>query len=154
MVVLGTRPEIVKLAHITKILGDEGEIVHTGQHYDPGLSDSFFDQLDLPEPEVFLEIGGESRGRQIGLAVTALDGVLEERRPAAVVVQGDRPDVGRRRVRGRERHQDQQQGREDRSRAHRWILSRQWKKRAEPKLLYTGLSILLFSCVGKAIFMC
>jgi UDP-N-acetylglucosamine 2-epimerase (non-hydrolysing) len=89
MVVLGTRPEIVKLAHITRILGDEAVVVHTGQHYDPGLSDSFFDQLDLPEPEVFLEIGGESRGRQIGLAVTALDGILEARRPAAVVVQGD-----------------------------------------------------------------
>ncbi len=70
---MGTRPEIVKLAHITRILGDDGVVVHTGQHYDPGLSDSFFEQLRLPEPEVFLEIGGESRGRQIGLAVTALD---------------------------------------------------------------------------------
>ena len=89
MVVLGTRPEIVKLAHIARILGDSGAVVHTGQHYDPGLSDSFFEQLDLPEPEVFLEIGGESRGRQIGLAVTALDGVFERMRPAAVVVQGD-----------------------------------------------------------------
>ena len=89
MVVLGTRPEIVKLAHITRILGDSGAVVHTGQHYDPGLSDSFFEQLGLPEPEAFLEIGGESRGRQIGLAVTALDGVFEEMRPAAVVVQGD-----------------------------------------------------------------
>jgi UDP-N-acetylglucosamine 2-epimerase (non-hydrolysing) len=89
MVVLGTRPEIVKLAHIVKILGDDGLIVHTGQHYDPGLSRSFLEQLDLPEPEEFLEIGGESRGRQIGLAITALDDVLEKRRPAAVVVQGD-----------------------------------------------------------------
>lgn len=89
MVVLGTRPEIVKLAHITRILGDDAAVVHTGQHYDPSLSDSFFEQLNVPEPEVFLEIGGESRGRQIGLAVTALDVVFEERHPAAVVVQGD-----------------------------------------------------------------
>ncbi len=89
MVVLGTRPEIVKLAHITRILGDDGVVVHTGQHYDPGLSGSFFEQLSLPEPEVFLEIGGESRGRQIGLAVTALDGVFERMGPSAVVVQGD-----------------------------------------------------------------
>jgi len=89
LVVLGTRPEIVKLALIARILGDDGAVVHTGQHYDPGLSDSFFDQFDLPEPKVFLEIGGESRGRQIGLAVTALDGILEEMQPAAVVVQGD-----------------------------------------------------------------
>jgi UDP-N-acetylglucosamine 2-epimerase (non-hydrolysing) len=89
MVVLGTRPEIVKLAHITRILGSDGMVVHTGQHYDPGLSDSFLEQLNLPEPEVFLEIGGESRGRQIGLAVTALDEIMREVRPAAVVVQGD-----------------------------------------------------------------
>ena len=89
MVVLGTRPEIVKLAHITRILGDQGVVVHTGQHYDPGLSGSFFDQLRLPEPEIYLEIGGESRGRQIGLAVTALDEIFAVREPAAVVVQGD-----------------------------------------------------------------
>ena len=89
MVVLGTRPEIVKLAHIVRILGDDAVIVHTGQHYDAGLSGSFFEQLSLPEPAAFLEIGGESRGRQIGLAVTALDGIIEEMEPSAVVVQGD-----------------------------------------------------------------
>lgn len=89
MVVLGTRPEIVKLAHITRILGDQGVVVHTGQHYDPGLSGSFFEQLSLPEPQEFLEIGGETRGRQIGLAVTALDAIFADRIPAAVVVQGD-----------------------------------------------------------------
>lgn len=89
MVVLGTRPEIVKLAHITRILGDSGAVVHTGQHYDPGLSDSFFEQLQLPKPDAFLEIGGETRGRQIGAAVTALDGILADVEPGAVVVQGD-----------------------------------------------------------------
>lgn len=89
MVVLGTRPEIVKLAHITRILGDRGVVIHTGQHYDPGLSGSFFEQLSLPEPEEYLEIGGEPRGRQIGLAVTALDSIFADREPAAVVVQGD-----------------------------------------------------------------
>lgn len=89
MVVLGTRPEIVKLAHITRILGDDAVVVHTGQHYDSGLSHSFFEQLSLPEPAAFLEIGGESRGRQIGLAVTALDGIIDEMQPSAVVVQGD-----------------------------------------------------------------
>jgi UDP-N-acetylglucosamine 2-epimerase (non-hydrolysing) len=89
MLVLGTRPEIVKLAHIARILGDDAVIVHTGQHYDAGLSGSFFEQLSLPKPVAFLDIGGESRGRQIGLAVTALDGIIEEVEPSAVVVQGD-----------------------------------------------------------------
>ncbi len=89
MVVLGTRPEIVKLGHITRILGDDASVVHTGQHYDANLSDSFFHQLGMPEPEAFLEIGGMSRGGQIGNAVAALDELFAERPPAAVVVQGD-----------------------------------------------------------------
>ena len=89
MVVLGTRPEIVKLAHITRLLGDDASVVHTGQHYDPNLSDSFFEQLGMPEPDAYLEIGGMSRGRQIGNAVAALDALFAERPPAAVVVQGD-----------------------------------------------------------------
>ena len=89
MVVLGTRPEIVKLAHITRLLGSDASVVHTGQHYDPNLSDSFFEQLRMPEPDTYLEIGGLSRGRQIGNAVTALDELFSEERPSAVVVQGD-----------------------------------------------------------------
>lgn len=89
MVVLGTRPEIVKLAHIIRSLGPDATITHTGQHYDAGLSDSFFDQFGLPEPGAHLGIGGESRGRQIGATVTALDAQFSKRAPAAVVVQGD-----------------------------------------------------------------
>ncbi len=89
MVVLGTRPEIVKLAHIIRILGPDASVIHTGQHYDADLSDSFFDQFDLPEPNGYLGIGGETRGKQIGATVTALDGLFAERSPIAVVVQGD-----------------------------------------------------------------
>ncbi len=89
IVVLGTRPEIVKLAHIIRILGPEATVIHTGQHYDAGLSDSFFDQFDLPQPGGYLGIGGETRGKQIGATVTALDGLFAERSPSAVVVQGD-----------------------------------------------------------------
>ncbi len=89
MVVLGTRPEIVKLAGIVRLLGDAASIVHTGQHYDGNLSEIFLSQLGLPEPAVHLGIGGERRGTQIGLAVERLDGLLATRRPDAVVVQGD-----------------------------------------------------------------
>lgn len=89
MVVLGTRPEIVKLAHITRLLGSDASVVHTGQHYDPNLSDTFFDQLRMPEPDTYLEIGGLSRGQQIGNAVAALDELFGDRNPTAVVVQGD-----------------------------------------------------------------
>lgn len=89
MVVLGTRPEIVKLAHITRLLAADARVVHTGQHYDPNLSGSFFEQLSMPEPEAYLEIGGLSRGQQIGNAVTALDKLFADRMPRAVIVQGD-----------------------------------------------------------------
>ena len=88
-VVLGTRPEIIKLAHLIRLLGDAAFIVHTGQHYDPKLSGSFFPEMGLREPDVFLAVGGLTRGAQIGIAVQKLDELFAERTPDAVVVQGD-----------------------------------------------------------------
>jgi UDP-N-acetylglucosamine 2-epimerase (non-hydrolysing) len=88
-VVLGTRPEIIKLAHCIRLLDDAALIVHTGQHYDPKLSGSFFPEFGLPEPDVFLEVGGSSRGHQIGEATSRLDALFAEYHPVAVMVQGD-----------------------------------------------------------------
>lgn len=88
-VVLGTRPEIVKLAHIIRILGDAAWVIHTGQHYDPNLSAAFFAELSLPEPDLFLEVGGRSRGHQIGEATMLLDAHFSSNGPLAVMVQGD-----------------------------------------------------------------
>jgi UDP-N-acetylglucosamine 2-epimerase (non-hydrolysing) len=88
MVIFGTRPEMVKLAGIVRQLSHP-RVVHTGQHYSPELSDAFLRDLQLGEPDVRLEIGGATRGEQIGHAVGALDAVLRDNRPAAVVVQGD-----------------------------------------------------------------
>jgi UDP-N-acetylglucosamine 2-epimerase (non-hydrolysing) len=88
-VVLGTRPEIVKLAFVIRLLGDAAYIVHTGQHYDANLSGGFFEELELPAPAFHVGVGGASRGAQIGTAVAALDEHLAGHRPLAVVVQGD-----------------------------------------------------------------
>ncbi len=88
-VVLGTRPEIIKLAHIIRMLGTAALVVHTGQHYDRGLSGSFFELFDLAEPATYLGVGGKTRGEQIGRGVSALDGFLGEVDPQAIVVQGD-----------------------------------------------------------------
>ena len=88
-VVLGTRPEIIKLAHVIRLLGPAARVVHTGQHYDPGLSGIFFHAFGLDDPAIRLEIGGLSRGAQLGEAISALDQHFGEHRPAAVVVQGD-----------------------------------------------------------------
>ena len=88
-VVLGTRPEIIKLAGIIRRLGDKARIVHTGQHYDDDLSGLFFRQLGIREPDRRYLVGGHSRGRQIGTALQALDDEFAADRPRAVVVQGD-----------------------------------------------------------------
>ncbi len=88
-VVLGTRPEIVKLAGIIRGLGDRARVLHTGQHYDAELSDVFFAQFGLDVPVEALDVGGRSRGAQIGEATTRLDAAFAAERPAAVVVQGD-----------------------------------------------------------------
>jgi UDP-N-acetylglucosamine 2-epimerase (non-hydrolysing) len=86
VVVLGTRPEIIKLGHLIRLLG--ARVIHTGQHYDVGLSDPFFTAFGLERPET-LGIGGLDRASQIGQAVTALGRLFTEDRPDLVVVQGD-----------------------------------------------------------------
>ncbi|WP_329117252.1 non-hydrolyzing UDP-N-acetylglucosamine 2-epimerase [Streptomyces sp. NBC_01465] len=88
-VVLGTRPELVKLAPLLHELGPAARLVHTGQHSDETLSGRFVDELRLPAPELLHGIGGRPRGTQIGRAVEQLDDLFAADRPAAVVVQGD-----------------------------------------------------------------
>lgn len=88
-IVVGTRPEIIKMAEIARLLGDRALVVHTGQHWDHAMSGSFMTGLGVREPEVSLGIGGNTRGVQIGSTVAELDGVLDRLRPAAVMVQGD-----------------------------------------------------------------
>jgi UDP-N-acetylglucosamine 2-epimerase (non-hydrolysing) len=88
-VVLGTRPEIVKLAHVIRLLGPSARVVHTGQHYDDQLSEIFLRVFELPEPDVHIGVGGQTRGAQIGSAVSALDAYLERDPPSAIIVQGD-----------------------------------------------------------------
>ncbi|MCE2526417.1 MAG: UDP-N-acetylglucosamine 2-epimerase (non-hydrolyzing) [Actinomycetia bacterium] len=88
-VVLGTRPEIIKLAHIIRLLGPAARVIHTGQHYDANLSSVFFRAFDLPLPTLFLEVGGEPRGIQIGEATSRLTRMFQDDPPRAVVVQGD-----------------------------------------------------------------
>ncbi|QAY68918.1 non-hydrolyzing UDP-N-acetylglucosamine 2-epimerase [Xylanimonas protaetiae] len=90
--VVGARPQFVKLAPIARAATDAGVdhvIVHTGQHYDPMLSDVFFRELGIPDPDVHLGVGSASHGVQTGAILGALDGVLEEHRPDWVLAYGD-----------------------------------------------------------------
>ncbi len=64
-------------------------LIHTGQHYDEGMSEVFIRQLDLPEPDIFLGVGSGSHGEQTARALTGVERVLDERHPDLVVVAGD-----------------------------------------------------------------
>jgi UDP-N-acetylglucosamine 2-epimerase (non-hydrolysing) len=84
-VVVGTRPEGIKLAPVVKLLGPEALVVHTGQHYSAGMSGHI-------TPEVVIDPHHDrdlTRGHQLGHLVTALDGVLGQHQPDVVLVQGD-----------------------------------------------------------------
>ncbi len=90
--VVGARPQFVKLApiaHAAAAAGVEHVIVHTGQHYDPLLSDVFFTDLGIPAPDVHLGVGSGSHGVQTGAILAALDEVLLAQRPDWVLVYGD-----------------------------------------------------------------
>lgn len=90
--VVGARPQFVKLAPIAKAAAAasvEHVIVHTGQHYDPMLSDVFFDDLGIAAPDVHLGVGSGSHGVQTGAMLGALDAVFDEHRPDWVLVYGD-----------------------------------------------------------------
>ena len=90
--VVGARPNFIKAAPVIRALGALGvrqRIVHTGQHYDPLLSDVFFRDLSLPSPDVSLGVGSGSQGHQTGALLVALEDEFVANRPAMVVVYGD-----------------------------------------------------------------
>ncbi|MGI8392672.1 non-hydrolyzing UDP-N-acetylglucosamine 2-epimerase [Leucobacter sp. W1038] len=90
--VVGARPQFVKLApidHAMREAGVEHVIVHTGQHYDPMLSDVFFTELGISAPNVHLGIGSGSHGAQTGSMLTALDPILDEHQTDWVLAYGD-----------------------------------------------------------------
>lgn len=90
--VVGARPQFVKLAPIDRAMrasGIDHVIVHTGQHYDPMLSDVFFSELGITPPDVHLGVGSGSHGVQTGAMLAALDDVFAAQRPDWVLVYGD-----------------------------------------------------------------
>lgn len=90
--VVGARPQFVKLAPISNAFVREGIdhiIVHTGQHYDPMLSDVFFTDLGIPSPDVHLGVGSGSHGEQTGAMLARMDGILATYQPDWVLVYGD-----------------------------------------------------------------
>ena len=95
-IAVGTRPEIVKMAPIIRACQEAGVpffVVHTGQHYSYELDGIFFEELELPMPEVRLDVGSGSHGYQISTIMARLEPVLQAERPDIVLVEGDTNSV-------------------------------------------------------------
>lgn len=91
LTVVGARPQFIKAAPLSAALRARARevLVHTGQHFDPGMSDVFFSELGLPRPDHHLGIPGGPHGRQTGAMLAAIEEVLETERPDIVLVYGD-----------------------------------------------------------------
>lgn len=91
-IVLGTRPEIIKMAPIIDEIekrGIDSCLIHTGQHYDKEMSDNFFKDLEIKSPDYNIHVGSGSHGKQTGLMMQGIEEVLLDERPDIVLVQGD-----------------------------------------------------------------
>jgi UDP-N-acetyl-L-fucosamine synthase len=91
LTVVGTRPELIRLSRLIPLLDEftEHVIVHTGQNYDPTLSDIFFRDLELRPPDYYLGIRGDSLGEVLGNLFPAIEEVLVKETPDAVAILGD-----------------------------------------------------------------
>ncbi len=91
--IVGARPQFIKAAPVSRALravsGLEEVLVHTGQHYDPALSQVFFEELDLPIPRYHLGVGSASHAVQTGHMLEKIEAVLQQESPHWVLVYGD-----------------------------------------------------------------
>ena len=96
--VVGARPNFIKLAPFAGAINNHNRenknkiehlIIHTGQHYDIEMSEVFFEKLQIPYPDINLEIGSGSHAEQVGKTMIAFEKVLLQHQPDWVVVYGD-----------------------------------------------------------------
>ena len=89
--IVGARPQFIKAAPVSRALRQRHRevLVHTGQHYDAGMSGVFFAELGIPEPDANLGIGSGSHGQQTGRMLMAIEQVLLQEQPDWLLVYGD-----------------------------------------------------------------
>ena len=95
-VIVGTRPEIIKMAPVIRELENKGEnyfILHTGQHYSYNLDSVFFEQLRLPRAKYNLEAGSGSHAEQTARILIGVENILQMEKPDVVLVEGDTNSV-------------------------------------------------------------
>jgi len=96
-IIAGARPNFMKIAPIVKALDKHQEaggalryrIIHTGQHYDEKMSDSFFSQLGIPKPDINLEVGSGTQAEQTAGIMLGYEGILTEKKSNLCLVVGD-----------------------------------------------------------------
>ena len=89
--IVGARPQFIKAVLVSRELRKKHKevLVHTGQHYDIGLSKIFFDELGIPEPDYNLEVGSDTHARQTGKMMMSIEDTLVAEKPDLVLVYGD-----------------------------------------------------------------
>lgn len=91
--VAGARPNFMKIAPIVRAIQAHGglqyQIIHTGQHYDREMNEVFFEELGIPQPDIFMAAGGGSHAQQTAKIMVAFEEYCEKQRPDAVLVVGD-----------------------------------------------------------------
>lgn len=89
--IVGARPQFIKAAMVSHALRQQAEevLVHTGQHYDASMSQNFFDELNLPAPDVYLGVGSGSHAEQTARMMIGVERVLMEQKPDWALVYGD-----------------------------------------------------------------
>ena len=90
--IVGARPNFIKAAPVIAALeaaGAEQQVIHTGQHYDRAMSEVFFDELGLPEPDVNLGVGSGTHGQQTAALMVAMEEAFTAVEPERVIVYGD-----------------------------------------------------------------
>ena len=92
LTIIGARPQFVKAAPVSKALqraGHEEFLVHTGQHYDPKMSQIFFDEMGIPAPNINLEVGSGNHGWQTAQMLMGIENLLITEKPDWILVYGD-----------------------------------------------------------------
>lgn len=93
--IIGARPQIIKAAALSRAIMEHfaGKIteviVHTGQHYDENMSQVFFDELGIPQPNYNLNVGSGSHGKQTAAMISGIEDILLKEKPNAIVLYGD-----------------------------------------------------------------